>query len=427
MKKSFADYQRTRSRAAWRWTIVVLLLLLVGCQALQLPAIEQVTSGATLPPAPTPTPRVIVVTATPPPAPTARVIVVTATPPLVPLATLQALDVEQQLVTSVFERVGPSVVNVTTRSFTFDFFLNPIPQEGTGSGFVWDKQGQIVTNFHVIEGAESIHVTLADGTAAEAQVVGVDPLNDLAVLRIDVDPEKLVPVELGSVEGLRVGQRVIAIGNPFGLERTLTTGVISALGRIIESGRFFGEVIQTDAAINPGNSGGPLLDSQGRLIGVNTLIFSPAGGSVGIGFAVPVSTVKRVVPVLIAEGRYRHPWLGVDTADITPELAARFRRAGLPWPVDRGVLVEGVFRNSPAHRAGLRGGVQQVRVGNQILRIGGDIIIAINGTPIADTRQLRVYLESQTRVGDTVQLTIVRDGTEQTVPVTLEERPAFGR
>jgi S1-C subfamily serine protease len=403
------------------------LLALLGCQALQLPTLEQVAPDATLPPAPTPTPRVIVITATPPPAPTPRIIVVTATPPPIPLATLQALDVEQQLVTSVYERVSPSVVNVTSRTFTFDFFLNPIPQEGTGSGFVWDRQGHIVTNFHVIERAESIHVTLADGTTAEARVVGVDPPNDLAVLRIDVDPEKLVPVELGDVEGLRVGQRVIAIGNPFGLERTLTTGVISALGRIIESGRFFGEVIQTDAAINPGNSGGPLLDSQGRLIGVNTLIFSPAGGSIGIGFAVPVSTVKRVVPVLIAEGRYRHPWLGIDTADITPELAARFRRAGLPLPVDRGVLVEGVFRNSPAHRAGLRGGVQQVRVGNQILRIGGDIIIAINGTPITDTRQLRVYLESQTRVGDTVQLTIVRNGTEQTVSVTLEERPVFGR
>ncbi len=381
-------------------------------------------------PPPTSAPRVVVVTATPPPETKPRVIVVTATPAPIPLATLQALqaiDIEQQLVTNVYKRVNPSVVNITTRSFTFDFFFNPIPQQGTGSGFVWDKQGHIVTNNHVVEDAESINVTLADGTTAEAEVVGVDPPNDLAVLHIDVAPEKLVPVELGSMEGLQVGQRAIAIGNPFGLERTLTTGVISALGRIIESGRFLGEVIQTDAAINPGNSGGPLLDSLGRLIGVNTLIFSPSGASAGIGFAVPVSTVKRVVPVLIAEGRYRHPWLGIRGADVTPELAARFRAAGLPWPVDHGVLIEAIFRGGPAHRAGLRGGVQQVRVGNQILTIGGDIIVAINGTPIANNRELRVYLEEKTHVGDTVELTIVRDGKRMTVKVTLDERPAFGR
>ncbi len=359
------------------------------------------------------------------PAPTQTPYVIILTPTPVPLATLLPLDVEEQLVTSVYEQRAPSVVNVTSRTITYDFFFRPIPQEGTGSGFVFDAEGHIVTNYHVVEGAEEIQVTLADETSVPAEVVGVDPQNDLAVLHIDVPPEALKPIPLGDAEGLRVGQRVIAIGNPFGrFERTLTTGVISALGRIIENNSFLGEVIQTDAAINPGNSGGPLLDSQGRLIGVNTAIFSPTGASAGIGFAIPVSTVKRVVPVLIEKGHYPHPWLGFNGFDITPDLAERFRRGGLNWPADRGVLVVAVYANGPAAQAGIRGGVQRVRVGNLILPIGGDLIVGIDGTPVKNQRDLTLYLEENTQVGQTVQLTIIRDGEELTVPVTLAEQPS---
>jgi S1-C subfamily serine protease len=361
-------------------------------------------------------------TATPAPTQTPYVIVITATP--LPPGTLQALDVEEQLVTSVYERWAASVVNVTSTTIGYDFFFRPIPQEGTGSGFVFDNQGHILTNYHVIEGAEEIQVTLADGESMPAEVVGIDPQNDLAVLRIDAPAGKLVPIPPGQSDELRVGQRVIAIGNPFGrFERTLTTGVISALGRIIGNDTFLGEVIQTDAAINPGNSGGPLLDSQGRLIGVNTAMFSPSGASAGIGFAIPVSTVERVVPLLIAGGRYPHPWLGIQGFDITPDLAAQFRRAGLDWPADRGVLVVAVYRGGPAVQAGIRGGTQRVRVGNLILAIGGDVIVGVDGTPIKDQRDLTLYLEENMRVGQTVELTIIRDGKEQTVPVTLAEQP----
>lgn len=383
---------------------LVMLVAVAGCQSLP------TSLAATATPAPTQTPYVIVLTPTP-----------------LPAGTLQALDVEEQLVTSVYEQRATSVVNVTSRTITYDFFFRPIPQEGTGSGFMFDTQGHIVTNYHVVEGAEEVEVALSDDTSVPAEVIGIDPQNDLAVLRIDVPPENLAPVPLGQTDGLRVGQRVIAIGNPFGrFERTLTTGVISALGRIIENDTFLGEVIQTDAAINPGNSGGPLLDSQGRLIGVNTAIFSPTGASAGIGFAIPVSTIQRVVPVLIEKGRYPHPWLGIRGFDITPDLAARFRRGGFDWPADQGVLVVAVYRNGPALQAGIRGGTQRVRVGNLIVPIGGDVIVGIDGTPIKEQRDLTLYLEGKMRVGQTVQLTIIRDGRERTIPVTLAEQPAQG-
>ena len=211
---------------------------------------------------------------------------------------LPALRSLEDEIIQVYENVGLGVVNITNRSYGYDFFFNPVPQEGTGSGFVYDTEGHIVTNFHVIEGAEELYVTLPDETSVTATLVGADPSNDLAVIKIDADLAQLHPVPLGESDNLRVGQFVVAIGNPFGLERTLTVGVVSALGRVIESPdeRFIGEIIQTDAAINPGNSGGPLLDLAGRVIGVNTSILSPSRASAGIGFAVPVDTVRRVVP-----------------------------------------------------------------------------------------------------------------------------------
>jgi S1-C subfamily serine protease len=358
-------------------------------------------------------------TTTPVPTPTA---VLVPTPTLQPSPSLIALEGE---VVEVYQSAGPGVVHITSRSYTYDFFLNPVPQEGTGSGFVYDTEGHIVTNYHVVEGAEELSVTLADETMVPAEVVGVDPSNDLAVIRVDVPAGSLHPIPLGQSDGLRVGQFVVAIGNPFGLERTLTVGVISALERIIESPdeSFIGEIIQTDAAINPGNSGGPLLDLFGQVIGVNTAIFSPSRASAGIGFAVPVNTVRRVVPELIAQGRYPHPWLGASLLSLTPGWVGILQQAGMQVPVEQGMLVVEAADGGPAARAGLQDGDQLVRVGRQILPVGGDIIIAVNGQPVKDSRDLTVYLETKTRVGDTIELTFIRDGREEHLPVQLDERP----
>ncbi len=331
-------------------------------------------------------------------------------------ADLAVLDVEEQLIINLYERVGPSVVHITARVYQLSFFYGPLPSEGTGSGFVLDREGHIVTNFHVVEGAESIEVKLSDDTTVPAAVVGLDPPNDLAVLRIDVPPGILRPLELGEASELRVGQRAIAIGNPFGLDRTLTVGVISALGRPLEiAGDTLFSVIQTDAAINPGNSGGPLLDTRGRLIGVNTAVRQDAQG---IGFAVPVSTVQRVVPVLIEQGRYPHPWLGLLGYSIDAGLART-----LSLPVDRGVLVAQLYEGGPAMRAGVRGAQRQVIAGNRRLLIGGDIITAVDGRAVRDWNELSQFLEENRRVGDTVMLAVLRDGVNREIRVVLAEQP----
>jgi S1-C subfamily serine protease len=364
-------------------------------------------------------------TAAPPPTLTPVPATPTAAPPQVPAMTEEPANALEGQVVAVYESAGPAVVNISTIVIAYDFFMRPVPQEGgTGSGFVYDAEGHIVTNYHVVENAEELSVTLADGEVYPAEIVGVDPSNDLAVVRIDVEnlPQ---PVALGDSDGLRVGEFVVAIGNPFGLERTLTVGVISSLGRVIQSpdGRFIGEAIQTDAAINPGNSGGPLLDLEGRVIGVNSQIISPSRASAGIGFAVPVDTVKRVVPQLIAQGRYAHPWLGVQPLGLTPERAQAFREAGMDVPVDEGLLMIEVVSGGPADRAGIRGGDRIVQLGNVQLPLGGDIITAINGEAVDDLQELTVYLETQTQVGDTVEVTIFRGSVEQNVQVTLAERP----
>jgi S1-C subfamily serine protease len=318
-------------------------------------------------------------------------------------------------VVAVYDLAGPAVVNITNVSYAYDFFLRPVPQEGTGSGFVYDVEGHVVTNYHVVENAEELSVTLADGRVYPATVVGADPSNDLAVIRVEVlDAEGLPqPVVLGDSDDLRVGQFVIAIGNPFGQAGTLTVGVVSALGRIIESpdGRFIGEAIQTDAAINPGNSGGPLLDLRGRVIGVNSQIISTSGASAGIGFAVSSNTVSRVVPQLIARGRYPHPWLvGARLVQFDAQGAQILREAGMEVPVEQGLLVTEVVPGSPVAIAGIRGGNQVVRIGRYRIPLGGDIIMAIKGEPVADLRELTVYLETETQVGDTVGVTAIPSG-----------------
>ena len=375
-----------------------LLLALLGCQFLARPL--PTPPG----PQPTATPLVLVITATPGPPD-----VVAAGP-----------DIEEQLVSSVYQRVSPAVVYITSKVIQYSFFWGPIPQEGTGSGFLIDREGHIVTNNHVVAGAEEVEVTLGDGGVLPARVVGTDPYNDLAVLKIDAEAARLIPVELGTSANLRVGQRAIAIGNPFGLDRTLTVGVISSLGRIIErQGELpLGEAIQTDAAINPGNSGGPLLNSQGQVIGVNTAIKSPTGGSVGIGFAVPVDAVKRVVPELIEKGYYAHPWLGFEAYAIVPTLAR-----GLDLPVQKGLLIARMYRNGPAHKAGLHGASKEVRIGNYIVGAGGDIITAVNGTAVESMEDLTIYLETKTRIGDELTLTIWREGKERQTEITVSERP----
>lgn len=344
--------------------------------------------------------------------------------PATTAAALQDLEVK---VIAVYEKASPGVVNITSRSISYDFFWNVIPQEGSGSGFVWDKAGHIVTNYHVVEGADELYVTFPDGSVVRGQMAGADPWNDLAVIRVDVGRERLHVLRLGDSDELQVGRFVVAIGNPFGLDRTLTTGVVSSLGRIIQSpgGRykFIGEIIQTDAAINPGNSGGPLLDLAGKVVGVNSMIYSPSRASAGIGFAIPTTTVTRVVPELIARGRYPHPWLGVTLMDLGPAHAEVLNRVGAMIPPQGGVLIAEVARRGPAAVAGLRGGRQVVRLGNVRVPIGGDVIAAINGEPVKDYRGINVYLETETRVGETVTVTVLRDGRSMTVDIVLGERP----
>jgi S1-C subfamily serine protease len=380
--------------------VAVLIGTALGCG---LPAEMQLPTATPVPTAiPTPTP---------------------APPPIPAIAEEEAANALEAQVETVYELAGPAVVHIASVSYAYDFFSRPVPQEGTGSGFFYDAEGHIVTNYHVVENAEELSVTLADGRVYPATTVGEDPTNDLAVIRIEAD-DLPRPISLGDSDGLRVGQFVVAIGNPFGQLGTLTMGVISALGRIIESpdGRFIGEAIQTDAAINPGNSGGPLLDLRGRLIGVNSQIISPDQASVGIGFAVPANTVRRVVPELIAHGRYPHPWLGVDYLPLQPEWAEAFRQTGADVAADEGLLVLRVVAGGPADRAGLRGGDQIVRLGNVRIPLGGDIITAVDGQVMTSSKEFVAYLETQTQVGDTVEVTIVHGGEERTVQVTLVER-----
>ena len=339
-------------------------------------------------------------------------VVVVLTPTPLPPETIAQADVEEQLVINVAAQVSPAVVCVTAPE-QFGVCI--------GSGFLIDTEGHVVTNNHVAEASDELLVTLADEHTVAATLVGSDPGTDLAVLEIDVPAEGLVVAELGNSSSLQVGQRAIAIGNPFGLERTVTAGIISSLGRTLprdDSDFQIAEVIQTDAAINPGNSGGPLLDSHGRVIGVNTAIRSLSGVNSGVGFAIPVDIVKRVVPELIAEGRFRHPWVGVSGSTITPEMVDV-----LELPAENGVLVYTVEPESPASKAGLQGGDREVFISGRRVIAGGDILVAIEGVEVKRFDDLINYLAARTMVGDEITLTLIRNGSEIEVEVTLEERP----
>ncbi len=339
----------------------------------------------------------------PVPAPTAP----TAVP--IPVTARGDLAADEQSTIALFRSASPAVVyitNIEVRRNIFSLNIHEIPK-GTGSGFIWDKQGRIVTNYHVIESASRVEVTLADRSTWQATLVGVAPDKDLAVLQISAPTGKLAPLPLGESHNLLVGQKVFAIGNPFGLDQSLTSGIVSALGREIQSatGRTIQGVIQTDAAINPGNSGGPLLDSAGRLIGVNTAIYSPSGGSAGIGFAVPVDVVAKVIPEIIQHGRLIRPGLSISVAD--DQIA---RRVGVT-----GVLVMNIQPGSSAEAAGLRG---TRRVRGEI--VFGDVIVAVDGHKVFSYDDLRNALDHY-KVGDTVTLTIEREERQMQLPVVLEE------
>lgn len=324
----------------------------------------------------------------------------------------------------LYEQLSPGVVNITSTVVERDSFFNVTPREGSGSGVIVDDRGYILTNNHVIADADKLEVTLANGKKFNAKLVGTDPDTDVAVVKIDPRWERLVVVPMGSSDNLRVGQKVLAIGNPFGLGQTLTAGIISSLGRSLRAGdgSLMEDVIQTDASINPGNSGGPLIDSSGRLIGINTAIFSPTGASIGIGFAIPIDTVKIVLQDLIERGYYAYAFFGATLMTLTADSAK-----ALKLPVDAGAMLAELANGGPAQKAGLVGGSSRVQIGNNILIVGGDIIVRVDGRPVTDANQFLRYIR-KLRPGNIVKLDVVHwKGGRDTVTVTLGERRSQGR
>jgi len=366
----------------------------------------------------------------------------TTTATTVPVPELQSdvIAAYEQSLINLYEQTVPSVVYIEVAQkmdspvLNFDLhpFLDPDEQDmpedffnrGQGSGFVWDSEGHIVTNYHVVNGATDITVRFADDTTVKAELLGSDPNADLAVIKVDLPASQLQPLPLGNSETLDVGQVAVAIGNPFGQDFTMTTGIVSAVGRTIRSGNTpfsIPEVIQTDAPINPGNSGGPLLNRLGEVIGINTQIISRSGGSSGIGFAVPIDIARQVVPTLIQGQAYEYAWLGITGRTVSPEVADF-----MDLPLDtRGALVIAVSSGGPADKAGLQGSDKTLTEAGQEFQLGGDVITAINGQPVDDMDSLITYLMTETRPGAEVELTVIHaDGSTETITVTLESRPS---
>ena len=326
----------------------------------------------------------------------------------------ESLDAEEQNNISVYRRKISGVVNITSRAMTFDFFYGLVPQEGQGSGFIIDKQGHILTNFHVIENAREVWVTMHDRKKYKATIVGTDQSHDLAVIQIKAS--ELQPMTLGDSTNLQVGQKVYAIGNPFGFSGTLTRGIVSSIRGVKEpDGMEIEEAIQTDAAINPGNSGGPLLNWHGEVIGINTMIASSAGQSAGIGFAIPINTAKAVLNDLVTLGRVRRPALGVRTIPIDPELAGELGLAS-----DYGLLIVQAVQGGAADRAGLRGGTERAYLGNTPIMVGGDLIVEIDGGRI-ETQQDLAQVMNKHRAGDTIKVTVYRAKKKMEINVVLGE------
>lgn len=410
--------------------LLIVVLTLVACDLTELAAPDQTQTTAA--PEVTQERESTAVPDQEPAAPVATAEMVTSTDSAASQPAIAALE---GTLAQIYETVNPSVVHIQVvvqsgGGSPFPGFGPPQqgPRQGEGSGFVWDQQGHIVTNNHVVAGASAINVIFADGVTAPATLVGADADSDLAVLRVeDVAPEQLRPVQLADSTQLRVGELAVAIGNPFGQEGSLTVGVISALGRLlpVQASTLGGptysipDVIQTDAAINPGNSGGVLLDDQGHVIGVTTAIISPARASSGVGFAVPSRIVANVVPALITNGAYQHPYLGIEGTSLTPALAEAM---DLPAS-QRGALVINVTADGPAAQAGLQGSTQQVTIDGFQTQVGGDVITALNGEMVGSMDDLITQLARNGQVGETVTLTILRDGAEQQVDVLLQARP----
>ncbi len=345
------------------------------------------------------------------------------------LAVGDILAAVEEVLAGLYERSLPSIVHIHVAvqaddALPFRFQQTPDDpfRRGSGSGFVWDTEGHIVTNNHVVEDAATVTVFFADGTEVKAEVIGRDPDSDLAVIKVDLPAEKLHPLPLGSSEDLRVGQFAIALGNPFGQDFTMTSGIISGLGRTISGGASpysIPKVVQTDAPINPGNSGGPLLDGEGRVVGINTQILSRTGSSSGVGLSVPIDLAKRIVPSLIEDGAYTYSWIGIRATSVRGELAEAL---GLPRET-RGVLVIEAVEDGPAATAGLLGSEETVEVDGFDYPSGGDLIIAADGTTVRELEDLIIYLIERTRPGDTISLSVLRDGEQEHVDVVLGARP----
>ena len=329
-----------------------------------------------------------------------------------------ALTTDESINVRIYRQASAAVANILTKATEYDFFMDPVPVEGAGSGFVIDPRGYILTNFHVVEGAQSIEVVLGDQSHHAAKFIGADQRNDVALIKIDPKGKKLVTLSLGDSSALQVGQKVLAIGNPFGFQSTLTTGIVSALGRTVQTSQttFIDEAIQTDAAINRGNSGGPLINSHGEVIGINSAIYTPSGTTAGIGFAIPINTAKSIANDLITDGRVHRAFLGVETLPVGGWLGE-----ALDLPIHEGLLVEVATPRGPAAVAGIRGGDRLVQAGMRRIHIGGDVIVAIDGQKVAGQLDVNVVLNRK-RPGDTVNVTVYRGGKKMDIPVKLGER-----
>lgn len=318
----------------------------------------------------------------------------------------------------IFERAETGVVRVNIQRSEDVATTN-----GVGSGFVFDKNGHIITNAHVVENSDKVVVTFLDGRSYNAEVIGIDPSTDISVIRVDADSSLLKPLLIGDSSNLKVGMQVAAIGNPFGLSGSMTSGIVSALGRLLpqESGFSIPDVIQTDAAINPGNSGGPLLNSRGEVVGINTAIQSATGEFTGVGFAIPSNTIAKIVPKLISDGTYHHPWVGIAGRDINPDLAKVLHLTDA-----RGFLIVNVVEGSPADKAGLKGSSETKEIDGIEYLIGGDVVLSVDGNVVRKIDDILIHLQRYKSVGDEMVLEILRDGRVTNIVVKLDERPDSG-
>jgi S1-C subfamily serine protease len=329
-----------------------------------------------------------------------------------------ALTEEESINVRIYRQASPAVANILTKATEYDFFMDPVPVEGAGSGFIIDPRGFILTNYHVVAGAQTIEVILGDQSRYPAKFVGADQRNDVALIKIDPKGKDLAALPLGDSSTLQVGQKVLAIGDPFGFQSTLTTGVVSAIGRTVQTSQttFIDEAIQTDASINKGNSGGPLINTHGEVIGINSAIYTPSGTTAGIGFAIPINSAKLIANDLMTEGRVRRAYLGVQTVPVSGWLAQ-----ALDLPVQEGLLVEQTTKGSPAAVSGLHGGDRVASAGMRRIVIGGDVIVALDGQKVTNQFDMNVLLNRK-RPGETVSVTVYRGAKKMDVAVKLGEK-----